>query len=275
MNSGRLVVAAPGWRRSGRSKGLQRQRRAANQVVIDVDEGLGSSRRATQSDQNESVAARRSASAVRSGRSDAVPQRSSSVTGPVEVDLGDRGLVHTSVLNGPLDAGAEHDEVSGICDLETTVAVFELGGKAAEVEAWCELDASGAGALDHPDQVGAACDASGALRAVEIVGDAHRRPRRAQDERIADIGLTASRPQHRRRDRSRSGRLQAAEEFGEDRTGVDAGNAQPGDASIGRDDRCSALTQSIECPSMADTGTGEPVSPPGGQGSEEDGHLLG
>ena len=187
--------------------------------------------------------------------------------------------MHTSVLNGPLDArGAEHDEVSGICHLKTTIAVFELGGKAAEVEAWCELDASGAGALDHPDQVGAACDALRApFGAVEIVGDAHRRPRRAQDERIADIGLR--RPPGRSivggTDREVAG-CRPAEEFGEDRTGVDAGNAQPGDASIGRDDRCSALIREHRVLiDGRDTGTGEPVSPPGGQGSEEDGHLLG
>ena len=92
--------------------------------------------------------------------------------------------MHTGVLNGPLDAGgAEHDEVGRIRDLEAAVAAFELGRKAAEVEAGRELDASGAGALDHPDQIGAACDALRApFGAVEIVGDAHRRPRRAKDE---------------------------------------------------------------------------------------------
>ena len=44
--------------------------------------------------------------------------------------------MHTGVLNGPLDAGgAELDEVGRIRDLEAAVAAFELGRKAAEVEA--------------------------------------------------------------------------------------------------------------------------------------------
>ena len=161
-----------------------------------------------------------------------------------QVDLGPGTLVDAVFDDLPGDTGgAQHEQVRGVRHFEAVAVGHQPGGEAAEVEPRREVDDCGAAARDHPDEVGASGGELGsAAGAVEVVGDAEVLPGGLQDHGVAQVPLGCGPGATCRRNREVA-RGWATHEFGKHRSGVDAGNTQPGDAGIGGDDGSGALVR--------------------------------